>query len=222
MIRVVIAEDSFLIREALRRLLENCPDFDVVASTVDFGSAQQAIDSERPDVVVTDIRMPPTRTDEGLRLADHCRRHYPTTAVLLLSQYIEPSYVSTLLNHGTERRGYLLKERVADENELIQAIQNVAAGGSAIDPKVVQALVQGRAGADDALRRLTPREREVLAGIAAGHTNAAIAEHLVLTGKAVEKHINSIFGKLGLTADAQSTQHPRVRAALLYLSAGIR
>jgi DNA-binding NarL/FixJ family response regulator len=221
MIRTVVAEDNFLLREALRGLLSAQSEIELAGMAADLDQAIAMVDRLQPDLVLTDIRMPPTRTTEGLQLAEYCRRNLPATGVLVLSQYIEPSYVKTLLAAGTDRRGYLLKERVADEQELLQAIRTVAGGGAAIDPKVVQALVQGRARTDDTMGRLTPRERQVLACIATGRNNAAIAQELVLTGKAVEKHINSIFAKLGLSSDAEHANHPRVRAALMYLSAGI-
>jgi DNA-binding NarL/FixJ family response regulator len=216
-IRVVYAEDSFLVREGVQRMLAGTDDIELVATCADFDTARAAIDEHRPDVVLTDIRMPPGHTDEGVRLAEHCRRHHPDTGVVLLSQYVEVSYVRTLLAQGTEGRGYLLKERIAHVDELFEAVRTVREGGSAIDPKVVSALVAGRSRAGDrGLDRLSPREREVLAGIAQGRTNAAISAHLVITVKAVEKHVNSIFAKLGLAGD--QTTHPRVRAALLYLA----
>jgi DNA-binding NarL/FixJ family response regulator len=216
-VRVVFAEDSFLVRAGVQRMLESSADIDLVATCADFDSARSAIDEHRPDVVLTDIRMPPSHTDEGIRVAEHCRRHHPGTGVILLSQYVEVSYVKTLLTQGTEGRGYLLKERIADADDLLDAVRTVHGGGSAIDPKVVAALVAGRSRAGDpSLARLSPREREVLGGIAQGRTNTAIAAQLVITVHAVEKHVNSIFAKLGLSGD-QST-HPRVRAALLYLA----
>jgi DNA-binding NarL/FixJ family response regulator len=217
--RLVLAEDNFLVREGVRGLLESTGVVDVVASCGDLGQALEAIDRSVPDVVLTDIRMPPDRRDEGIAIAAHCRRRYPRMGVLLLSQYAEASYVRTLLAGGTQGRGYLLKERVADLDQLLAAVDAVAGGGSAIDPKVVETLVTGRALAGDAgLERLTRRERDVLGGIAQGHTNAAIAAELVLTQHAVEKHINAIFTKLGLSGDRRN--HPRVRAALLYLADG--
>jgi DNA-binding NarL/FixJ family response regulator len=215
--RVVLAEDNFLVREGVSRMLQTSPRLSLVATCPDLPQALAAIDEHQPDVVLTDIRMPPSQSDEGIKVAEYCRARQPRTGVVLLSQYIEPAYVRLLLTHGTEGRGYLLKERVADLDELIAALTGVAAGGSAIDPKVVEALVRsrGHSGGRD-LRRLTPRERDVLAAIARGRTNAAIAATLVLSQKAVEKHINSIFSKLGLTGDQSS--HPRVRAVLMYLA----
>ena len=218
-IRVVLAEDSFLVREGVRRMLESSDQVEVVATCGDLGEALGAIDEHRPDVVLTDIRMPPNRKDEGIQIARHCRTAHPATGVVLLSQYVEPSYVRVLLDQGTEGRGYLLKEHLADLDDLLVAITSVARGGSAIDPKVVQSLVQARASGEDArMERLSPREREVLALIAEGRTNTAVAQQLVLSQHAVEKHINSIFSKLNLSGDQQL--HPRVRATLMYLAEG--
>lgn len=219
--RVVLAEDNFLVREGVCGLLATSGRVEVVGSCGDLARAIDLIDREGPDVVLTDIRMPPDRRDEGIRIAAHCRRRYPAMGVVLLSQYAEASYVRTLLAEGTQGRGYLLKERVADLDDLLDAIDAVAGGGSAIDPKVVETLVNGRSLAGDSdLARLTPREREVLGGIAQGRTNAAISAELFLTQHAVEKHINAIFAKLGLSGDR--TNHPRVRATLMYLAEGQR
>lgn len=216
-IRIVLAEDSFLVREGVRRMLESSDQVEVVATCGDLGEALGAIDEHRPDVVLTDIRMPPNRKDEGIQIAQHCRTAHSATGVVLLSQYVEPSYVRVLLAQGTEGRGYLLKEHLADLDDLLVAITSVARGGSAIDPKVVQSLVQERALEDDArIERLSPRERQVLALIAEGRTNAAVAQQLVLSQHAVEKHVNSIFSKLNLSGDQEL--HPRVRAALMYLA----
>ena len=218
-IRVVLAEDNFLVREGVRRILESSDQVEVVASCGDLGEALGAIDDHRPDVVLTDIRMPPNRKDEGIQIARHCRTAHATTGVVLLSQYVEPSYVRVLLDQGTEGRGYLLKEHLADLDDLLVAITSVVRGGSAIDPKVVQSLVHARALDDDArMERLSPRERQVLALIAEGRTNAAVAQQLVLSQHAVEKHINSIFSKLNLSGDQEL--HPRVRATLMYLAEG--
>ena len=196
-IRVVLAEDSFLVREGVRRMLECSDQVEVVATCGDLGEALGAIDEHRPDVVLTDIRMPPNRKDEGIQIARHCRTAHPTTGVVLLSQYVEPSYVRVLLDQGTEGRGYLLKEHLADLDDLLMAITSVARGGSAIDPKVVQSLVQARASGEDArMERLSPREREVLALIAEGRTNAAVAQQLVLSQHAVEKHISLDFSRI--------------------------
>lgn len=218
-IRLVLAEDNFLVREGVSRMVAAAGDMEVLASCADLDSALVAIDELRPDVVLTDIRMPPTHNDEGLVISRRCRARHPGMGVLLLSQYAEPNYVKQLLEQGTEGRGYLLKERVGHLDDLVDGITSVAAGGSAIDPKVVESLVRGRARAGDRnMEKLTPRERDVLAEIAEGRTNAAIAQRLVITQHAVEKYINSIFAKLGLAGDQRS--HPRVRAALLYLAEG--
>lgn len=220
-VRIVLAEDNFLLREGVRAMLAGSESIDVVSCCGDLTETLTAIDDLVPDVVLTDIRMPPTRRDEGIVIAAHCRRQFPTMGVVLLSQYAEASYVRTLLTEGTQGRGYLLKERVADLDDLVAAVSAVAAGGSAIDPKVVETLVSGRSLAGDTdLARLTPRERDVLARIAQGRTNAAIAAELFLTQHAVEKHINAIFTKLGLSGDR--TNHPRVRATLMYLAEGQR
>jgi DNA-binding NarL/FixJ family response regulator len=218
-ISVVLAEDNFLIREGVAGMLSGARDIELLASCGDLDAAVAAVHEHRPDVVLTDIRMPPKHMDEGIRLAEHCRSALPGTGVVLLSQYVEVGYVRTLLQAGTQRRGYLLKERVARLDDLVSALREVAAGGSAIDPQVVQALVRVRADSGDRkLAALSPRELDVLASIAQGHTNSAIAGALVLTRHAVEKHINSIFTKLGLSGDTDT--HPRVRAALLYLAEG--
>jgi DNA-binding NarL/FixJ family response regulator len=216
-IRVVVAEDSLLVREGLRQLLAASPSVDVVASYGDVQGVLEAVERDRPDVVVTDIRMPPSNTDEGIRLADHLRESRPSTGVVVVSQYAQPPYVLALLEHGSDRRGYLLKERIHDRSQLVSAIDTVARGGSVIDPKVVEVLVEARARADHSpLAQLTPRERDVLAEMAEGKSNAAIAESLVLTKRAVEKHINSIFTKLGLAASEDVSK--RVKATLMFLA----
>ena len=215
--RVVVAEDSFLVREGLQQLLESSTTVEVVASCGDVDSLLEAIEVERPDVVLTDIRMPPTRTDEGIRVASRLRETSPKTGVIILSQYSEPAYVLELLELGSDGRGYLLKEGVRDRGQLISAIDTVARGGSVIDPKIVEVLVGAKTRATDSpLLGLTAREHEVLAEMASGKSNSAIAESLVLTKRAVEKHINSIFIKLGLaTADDVSK---RVKATLVFLA----
>ena len=216
-IRVVVAEDSLLVREGLRQLLAASPSVDVVASYGDVQAVLDAVERDRPDVVVTDIRMPPSNTDEGIRLADHLRESRPSTGVVVVSQYAQPPYVLALLEHGSDRRGYLLKERIHNRGQLVSAIDTVARGGSVIDPKVVEVLVEARARADHSpLAQLTPRERDVLAELAEGKSNAAIAESLVLTKRAVEKHINSIFTKLGLAASEDVSK--RVKATLMFLA----
>lgn len=214
---MVLAEDSYLVREGVRRLLEHEPDIDLVAVCEDYDSLLEAIAGTEPDVLLTDIRMPPTGTDEGVRAAERLRRLRPDAGVVLLSQYADPAYALAFLEGGTEGRAYLLKERVADLDQLLAAIREVARGGSVIDPKVVEALVAARSrNAQSPLARLTPREREVLALLAEGRSNAAVADGLVLSERAVEKHINSIFAKLGLPEARDA--HRRVKAVLLFLA----
>jgi len=216
-IRVVLAEDNVLLREGVARLLEGEEELELVASCGDFDELLIAIDKERPDVVLTDIRMPPTGTDEGIRAAALLRTSHPATGVVVLSQYAEPAYALSLLEEGSEGRAYLLKERVSDVGELLRAIREVAKGGSVIDPKVVEVLVAARAkAATSPLARLTPREGEILGEMAQGKNNAAIAASLVLSERAVEKHINSIFSKLGLGEEPDT--HRRVKAVLLFLA----
>lgn len=216
-IKVVLAEDSYLVREGVRRLLEHEPDIDLVAVCEDYDSLLEVIAGTEPDVLLTDIRMPPTGTDEGVRAAERLRRLRPDAGVVLLSQYADPAYALAFLEGGTEGRAYLLKERVADLDQLLAAIREVARGGSVIDPKVVEALVAARSrNAQSPLARLTPREREVLALLAEGRSNAAVADGLVLSERAVEKHINSIFAKLGLPEARDA--HRRVKAVLLFLA----
>jgi DNA-binding NarL/FixJ family response regulator len=216
-IKVVLAEDSYLVREGVRRLLEHEPDIDLVGVCEDYDSLVEAIVGTAPDVLLTDIRMPPTGTDEGVRAAERLRQLRPEAGVVLLSQYADPAYALAFLEGGTEGRAYLLKERVADLDQLLAAIREVARGGSVIDPKVVEALVAARSrNAQSPLARLTPREREVLALLAEGRSNAAVADGLVLSERAVEKHINSIFAKLGLPEARDA--HRRVKAVLLFLA----
>jgi DNA-binding NarL/FixJ family response regulator len=216
-IRVILAEDSFIVREGLQQLLSSSPGIDVVATCNDVDSLVAAVQTEKPEVVLTDIRMPPTNTDEGVRVAARLRESHPDLGVIVLSQYADPMYVVNLLESGSDRRGYLLKERVHNRGELVSAVDTVARGGSVIDPKLVEVLVAARARAEHSpLSELAPREREVLAQIAQGKSNSAIADALVLTKRAVEKHINSIFMKLGLAhADDVSK---RVKATLLFLA----
>jgi DNA-binding NarL/FixJ family response regulator len=216
-IRVALADDNMLVREGIEQVLASEDVIEVVASCGDLPSLLEAIDAERPDVVLTDIRMPPTKTDEGLQVAARLRETHPSTGVLVLSQYSEPSYALALLEAGSEGRGYLLKERVHDRAHLVSAVATVAEGGSVIDPAVVDALVGANARAERSpLAQLTPREREVLAEIAQGKSNSAIAESLVLTKRAVEKHINAIFLKLNLS-EAEDVSK-RVKAALVFLA----
>ena len=215
-IRIVLADDHYLVREGVAALIATDDQLELVATAEDHDGVLAAVEAHRPDVVVTDIRMPPTGTDEGVRIAAHLREQQPDIGVVVLSQYVEPAYALALLEGGSAGRAYLLKERVSDIDDLVTAVQAVASGGSWIDPKVVEALVVSRSTpADSPLRHLTPRELEVLAEIAKGKNNAAIAETLVLSGRAVEKHINSIFSKLGLSEE--NAVHRRVAAVLLFL-----
>ena len=216
-IKVVLAEDQYLVREGLRRLLEAQEDLEVAAVCEDLDSLLAAVDETGPDVVVTDIRMPPESTDEGIRAAARLRETHPNVGVVVLSQYATPAYVLALLEDGSEGRAYLLKERVKDVDQLLGAIRAVAEGGSVMDSKVVEALVAENARAEGSpLNELTPRERDVLREMAEGKNNAAIAEALFLTQRSVEKVIHSIFLKLGLTWE--TAVHKRVKAVILYLA----
>ncbi len=216
-IRVVIAEDSYLIREFLAETLSRAPEVELVAVCTNGKELKTATETWHPDVVLTDIRMPPSGADEGIRVAASLRETSPETGVVVLSQYAEPSYALALLEKGTGRRAYLLKERIRNREELIGAIKTVAEGGSVIDPQIVDVLIEARSrAAHSRLSELTPREREVLAEIAAGKSNGAIAESLVLTKRAVEKHVNSIFSKLNLPEMQDASR--RVKAALIFLS----
>jgi DNA-binding NarL/FixJ family response regulator len=216
-IRVVLAEDNYLLRTAVQQLVESQPDLTLAGVCADLDSLLQAIEEHHPDVVLTDIRMPPTGTDEGLQAAARLRESSPGTGVVVLSQYAEPQYALALLEKGAARRAYLLKDRVTDVEQLVAAIREVARGGSVIDPQVVEALVAARAArADSPIGTLTPRERETLEHMAQGKSNAAIAQSLFLTERAVEKHITSIFSKLGLSEERDTNR--RVKAVLLYLS----
>jgi DNA-binding NarL/FixJ family response regulator len=212
-VRVVLAEDSVLLREGIARLLEEL-GFEVVGSSETAEDLLLKVASYQPDVAIVDIRMPPTYSDEGLRAAKEIRRAHPEVGVLVLSHYVEASYALELLQEGAEGLGYLLKDRVAEVQELADAIRRVADGGSALDPAIVSQLV-GRNRADDPLDSLTPREREVLALMAEGRTNRAIAERLVVTERAVEKHVTSVLGKLGLPVS--TGDHRRVLAVLAFL-----
>lgn len=216
-IRLVLAEDDVLLREGVRELLQSQPDVDVVASCSDFDSLLRAIDEHAPDVVLTDIRMPPTNTDEGIRAAAHLRSSRPETGVVVLSAYDEPAYALSLLEGGSKGRAYLLKQRLAEVGQLIAAIREVARGGSVIDPKVVEGLVSARSRSPRSpLDQLTSRERDVLAEMAQGKNNAAIAASLSLTERSVERHINAIFSKLGLTFEKDVNR--RVKAVLVFLA----
>src|SRR4051812_21108990 len=218
-IRIVLAEDHFLLREGIRRLLANRDDVHVAAVCGDLESLLSAVETEQPDVVVTDIRMPPNGGDEGIQAALRIRETNPDTGVVVLSQYAEPSYALDLFDAGTARRAYLLKERVDDIDQLVDAIRTVADGGSVVDPKVVDALVTAKARAEQSpLHELTSRERDVLREMAEGKNNAAIAASLVLTERSVEKVIHSIFRKLDIAWE--DSLHKRVKAVILYLADG--
>jgi DNA-binding NarL/FixJ family response regulator len=216
-IRVALAEDSLIVREGIQQLLASASDVEIVASCGDLDTLMEAVTTKRPDVVLTDIRMPPSETDEGIQVAAELRDSHPEIGVVVLSQYSEPAYALALLESGSDRRAYLLKERVHDRAQLLSTIRAVADGGSVIDPKIVEVLVTAKARAEQSpLEELTPREYEVLSEIAQGKSNTAIAESLVLTKRAVEKHINSIFMKLDL-ADVDDIAK-RVKATLMFLS----
>ena len=212
-VRVVIADDSVLLREGIARLLETA-GFDVVGQAGDGEDLLRKVGAHKPDVAVVDVRMPPTHTDEGLRAADRIRAEHPDTAVLVLSAYVDEANALALLSESTQSTGYLLKDRIADVETFTDAVKRVAGGGSALDPEVV-ALLLGRRRREDPLAGLTPREREVLALMAEGRTNAAMADVLVVTERAVEKHVTGIFSKLDLPPAA--ADHRRVLAVLAFL-----
>jgi DNA-binding NarL/FixJ family response regulator len=215
---IVVADDSYLVREAVVRLLEAEDDLSVAGVAGSFDELVALVDELAPDVVVTDIRMPPTGTDEGIRAAARFRQSHPKTGVVVLSQFAAPSYALALLEAGSDGRAYLLKDRVADADDLVDAVRAVATGGSVIDAKVVEQLVASRSGSPSSpLEWLTPREREIISEMAQGKSNAAIAATLILSERAVEKHINSIFSKLHLSEERDINR--RVKAVLVYLSA---
>jgi DNA-binding NarL/FixJ family response regulator len=216
-LRVVLAEDHYLVREGVRRLLETDAELEVAAVCSDLDSLLAAVDAERPDVVVTDIRMPPGGMDEGIRAADRLRDTHPDVGVVVLSQYAQPTYALALFEGGTARRAYLLKERVENLEQLVAAIHTVHEGGSVVDPKVVEGLMAERRRADQSpLNELTPRELDVLREMAEGKNNAAIAQALFLTERSVEKVIHAIFLKLDL--GWEESVHKRVKAVILYLA----
>ena len=216
-IRVVLAEDNALLRDGVSRLVESQADLELAGSAADLPSLLDVVEREHPDVVVTDIRMPPSGTDEGIRAANELRSRFPDIGVVVLSQYANPSYALALLAEGAQGRAYLLKERVSTVDEVLRAIREVAAGGSVIDPAVVELLVAANTRRRvSELERLTTREREILGGMAEGKSNMAIATSLGLTERAVEKHINSMFAKLGLAEERDLNR--RVKAVLIFLS----
>ena len=216
-LRVAIAEDSYLVREALRQLLDGTPEIEVVAACEGVRALLEAVERQAPDVVVSDIWMPPFEGDDGIRVAARLRETHPSIGVVILSQYADPGLALELFESGSEGRAYLLKERVGDRGELIEAIQAVAEQRSVVDAKIIDLLIAERARSSASpLDELTGREREVLAEVAVGKSNAAIAGSLFLTKRAVEKHINSIFMKLNLRESEDTSR--RVKAALIYLS----
>ena len=215
MIRIVLGEDTYLVREGIKLLLEQETDIELAAACPDLPSLLEAIEAERPDVVLTDIRMPPTNHDEGIQVANRLRETSPETGVVVLSQFAAPKFALALLEPGAEGRAYLLKDRVGDAAQLTAAIREVARGGSVIDPKIVEALLAARR-SDSPLDELTPRERQALEEMAQGKSNAAIAAALVITEPSVEKITHSIFQKLGLSW--QTDINRRVTSVLLYLA----
>ena len=215
MIRVVLAEDSFLAREGVTHVLDSIDDVELVAACGDLDELRATVDEARPDVVLTDIRMPPTNTDEGIRFAGELRHSQPEVGVVVLSQHAEPAYALSLFEDGSSQRAYLLKERVKDRDELERALREVADGRSLVDPRIVDRLVSARLD-DPGIEKLTAREREILALIAEGRSNASIAESLDVSRRAVERHINGIFVKLDLPADGDVNR--RVKATLRYLA----
>ena len=216
-IRVALAEDNVLLREGISRLVSANDDFELVGVAADLPQLLKVVSEQAPDVVITDIRMPPTGTNEGIQAAAWIREHHPKAGVVVLSQYTAPAYAVALLEHGSAGRAYLLKEQVASVDELARAIRTVAQGGSVIDPRVVDELVKARSQRHmSPLSSLTARESEILAEMAQGKSNAAIAATLSITERAVEKHTNSIFAKLGLSEEKDVNR--RVKAVLLFLS----
>jgi DNA-binding NarL/FixJ family response regulator len=216
-VRIVVAEDSMLVREGVQRILELEPRFEVVGAYNDYDSARAAVMSDPPDVLLTDLRMPPSQRNEGIALAQELRDVHPSVGVIVLSMYADPQYVVALFEGGPARRGYLLKERLGDRERLVDAIDEVARGGSVVDPEVVAALVSAQmAKSRSPLAVLTPRELEILGEIATGKSNASIARSLVITKRAVEHHIGSIFSKLELPEETEVNR--RVAATLVFLA----
>jgi DNA-binding NarL/FixJ family response regulator len=218
-IRVVVGEDSYLIREGIVRILDGIEGIEVAAACGDLDSLRAAVRQEQPDVVLTDIRMPPTGTDEGIRLAVELRESDPEIGVVVLSQHVDPRYALALFREGSDRRAYILKERIRERDEIARAIREVASGGSLVDTLVVEKLLEAQTQRPNSrLDSLTPREREILAIIAKGASNAAIADELVITKRAVERHINAIFTKLEMPESESEGVSRRVSAALIYLA----
>ena len=216
-IRVVVGEDSYLALEAISRVLESEDDIQIVATGSDLASLRRTVEDARPDVVLTDIRMPPARTDEGIRLANELRTTHPKIGVVILSQYAEPVYATQLLGAGSDRRAYLLKDRVQHRSDISRAVREVSEGGSVVDSRIVELLLtSARARNAARFESLTPRENEVLRLLAEGWSNAGIGEELGITTRAVERHIHSIFSKLELGNSSRRSR--RVQATLLYLA----
>jgi DNA-binding NarL/FixJ family response regulator len=213
-IRVLVGEDSLLVRQGVERIIASAPELELVGSCGDLDSLRMLVRERRPSVVVTDIRMPPGHSDEGITLANELREDAPDVAVVVLSQHESPLYARALLRAGTKGRGYVLKERLADARQLVEIVRDVAAGGSYLDPDVLEVVLGLRGPVVDLLRNLTPREREVLALIAEGRSNVAIAAQLSISRRGVERHVNSIFAKLGVAGSTDVS--PRVKAAMLY------
>jgi len=216
-ITIVVADDNLLVREGVARVLEHVRDLKLVGVAGDYDDLLRAIDEQKPDLVLTDIRMPPSHRMEGISVSDHLHDTNPAMGVIVLSQYADPQYALALLKRGSARRGYLLKDRIGNRDELTNAIRQVAAGGSVIDPQVVETLVEARrADEHSPLQSLTPREHEVLGQVASGKSNAAIARSLVISKRAVERHIGAIFDKLKLPDEAEASR--RVAATLVFLA----
>lgn len=214
-LRVVLADDNLLIRQGVAAIIDSLIDIEIIAECEEIDTLLAAVEDHEPDVVITDIRMPPSHTDEGIRAARTIREAHPAIGVVVLSQFSEPAYVLSLFEEGSDGLGYLLKERVSPV-ELERAIREVAVGGSVVDSRIIEVLVESRSRRSSAIDTLTPRERDVLGLIAEGLNNSSIAEQLVLTPRAISKHINSIFSKLGLSEEENA--HRRVKAVLMWLA----
>lgn len=216
-IRVVVAEDNYLASEAIARVLEREEGIEIVGTCADLETLREVVNAEQPDVVVSDIQMPPAQTDEGIRFASELRATHPGVGVVILSQHAEPLYATQLLAEGSDGRAYLLKDRVKDRSDLTRAVREVAEGGSVVDARIIELLVTAKRGRDQSgFQQLTPREREILGLVAEGWSNAAVGRQLGITTRAVERHIHAIFSKLELGDSAEHSR--RVKATLLYLA----